>query len=307
MEAVIIKGPASRNSLINWGGQLIIPASVNIFESQPAQTRPYKLYIVYIWKILTLTPLFTHALTFSFPPPTDAPHLSPTGHAPSSTSRGSLPHGGPEADDSSLPLNTRWAALPGRWRRAMASVWRALAAGAASSATRARTGGGRSEQRGCRCGPARGCGGLFLSQWRLLPLPAATSSSPALLHRQCAPYSPISFGYGRGGRIQWRVAGSLGGPLTYDGCTTVQARSSGGVAGSGGGETDPTGEASGAPSASNGGDGPWMGSVGSWMGSVGLSMSFLFFCFFYAINQGGRTTASEKVVFTVTFHPRRLR
>ena len=97
------------------------------------------------------------------------------------------------------------------------------------------------------------------------------------------------------------------GPLTYGGCTAGQARSGGEAAGSSGREADPMSEAGNAPLASNGGSGPWMGSAGPWMGLAGLSSCFLFFfVFFYAFNRGGQTTASEKVLFIVTFCPRRL-
>jgi hypothetical protein len=56
-----------------------------------------------------------------------------------------------------------------------------------------------------------------------------------------------------------------------------------------------------AGSAEHGGGGLWMGSAGPWMGSAGLSTSFLFFLFFYLINQGGHQTALENVSLTVTF------
>jgi hypothetical protein len=95
-------------------------------------------------------------------------------------------------------------------------------------------------------------------------------------------------------------------PLTCGRCTAGQARSSGEAAGSGGREADLTGEANNAPPARNDGDGPWMGSADLWMGLAGLSMCFLFFVFFYAINRGGQITASEKILFTVTFRPGRL-
>jgi len=42
-------------------------------------------------------------------------------------------------------------------------------------------------------------------------------------------------------------------------------------------------------------------------GLSGLILVFsFFFVFFYAFNRGGQTTASEKVLFIVTFCPRRL-
>lgn len=156
--------------------------------------------------------------------------------------------------------------------------------------------GGHSEQH--RRGRDRGCDRLLSPQRSSI---GSTRPTPLI----------SSFGYVRGGsihvvggRIQWRVAESLVGPLTYVGCIASQARSGDRAARSGCMEVDPTDEVNCAPPASNGGGGPWMGSESPWMSLAGLSMSFLFF---YAINRAGQTTASEKVLFTMTFRPRRLR